>query len=482
MKKLRILDIISSPKFVLVIIFATFFFKGLFLVSAFPIFGGQDESRHYNTVQFLSEPKEKKWQILKQEEKQDKDDISTYRYSDEIKGASLTTNTDTLRGEIFNTIAFSSGSFGINEDFINQKPWQAINRIKGPDIVYDTQIYHQICSLIEKMFSNQSILVRFYLIRVLSVLLGMFFILISYLICKNVGFSNKHSLLITAIIAFQTKFSTYFAGINYDVLFIPMFALFTYAGILILKRGLNWKNTSLLILSVVVAILTKRTGSILLVAMIILLASQFWTNFRAANKKIQYAFYFLLAVSMVLASIYLDKYLPAKMTLKSVFDYLDKSLSIGRFALSSRTYWGTLDWTNNWFIGYVTNFIWLIQTFSFAGILLYLFGKKPLPKFLPEKNYVVFFIFMIIILQLGIRTADWSIFSQTGSLDLGTPGRYFLPNIISHLILVFTGLGTLFCHYRKEKWFDYSLLAALILMVSLTMYIIFDVVIYRFYL
>jgi hypothetical protein len=89
---------------------------------------------------------------------------------------------------------------------------------------------------------------------------------------------------------------------------------------------------------------------------------------------------------------------------------------------------------------------------------------------------------MLVILQLGIRTADWTVFKSTGSLDLGTPGRYFLPNITTHIILVFTGFGALFGYLKKEKYFNYSLLAGLILMMTFMLYIIFDVIILRFYL
>jgi 4-amino-4-deoxy-L-arabinose transferase-like glycosyltransferase len=354
-------------------------------------------------------------------------------------------------------------------------------------MVFGTQIYHQIGSLIEKAFSSQSILFRFYLIRIFSVLLGMLVILLSYLIAKTIGFSSKHALLLTAIISFQPKFSMYFAGINYDVLLIPMFVLFTWAGLLALKQGLNWKNLFLMLFSIVVAVLTKSTGYILAIPFAFLLTYLLFEKVRTKNKMIQYFSYILSFVAFVGLAFILKNHLPSQgnsigQILNSISNYLNKSLSIGRFGLSSRTYWGTLGWTNNWFMDNVTNLIWLIQAFSLAGLGIFFFGKGEKPSYLPEKKYVAFLIGMIIALQLGIRTADWSIFSQTGSLDLGTPGRYFLPNLPAHIILVFVGLGMLFAHFKKEKYLDYSLLAGLILMFAFSMYLIFDVIIFRFYL
>ncbi|GBE16714.1 hypothetical protein BMS3Abin15_00536 [bacterium BMS3Abin15] len=86
---------------------------------------------------------------------------------------------------------------------------------------------------------------------------------------------------------------------------------------------------------------------------------------------------------------------------------------------------------------------------------------------------------MIVVLQFGIRLADWRAFIRTGALELGTPGRYFLPNIIVHMAVVFTGLGVII---KKEKYFRNVLIGGLILMFSLSMYLIFDIIMPRFYL
>ena len=91
----------------------------------------------------------------------------------------------------------------------------------------------------------------------------------------------------------------------------------------------------------------------------------------------------------------------------------------------------------------------------------------------------MFFLLMVIALQAGIRFYDWKIFARTGALELGTPGRYFLPNMAAHIALLFTGLGMVF---RKKEYFDISLLVGLLLMFSFSLYLIFDVVMPRYYL
>ena len=159
-------------------------------------------------------------------------------------------------------------------------------------------------------------------------------------------------------------------------------------------------------------------------------------------------------------------------------NYLSKSLTLGRFALSSRTYWGSLGWFDGFVEKNFTDFVWTIQTLSAFGIILFLFSKKRL-AFLPPKKYVLFLIGMIVALQFGIRMADWKVFSETGKLILGTPGRYFLPNLVSHIALVFIGLGALL---RKESYFKNILSAGLILMFSFSLYLILNVIIPRYYL
>jgi 4-amino-4-deoxy-L-arabinose transferase-like glycosyltransferase len=296
------------------------------------------------------------------------------------------------------------------------------------------------------------------------------------------GFSAKSSLLLTAIIAFQPRFSIYTAAINYDALLIPLFTLFVLGGVLALKNGPNWKNVLLIVASVYLGILTKQTAYILLVGAVLLFAYLLYEKIKNKSRGVKYAACLLIVIGITVFSIYLKQHLIGNTDsfgdLKiSVSSYLSKSLTMGRFALSSRTYWGALGWVNNWFLDNLTNFIWYTQIVAAIGLVLFLILKKK-QAHMPEKKYIIFLIVMIALLQLGIRTADWIVFRQTGSLDLGTPGRYFLPNLAAHIILVFTGIGMLL---RKEKIFEWSLIIGLILMMTFMMYIIFDTIIFRYY-
>lgn len=514
MKNFQSLAFWKKPSVILALILAAFFLKGVFLVTLFPIFAGQDETKHFNSVGFLSEPRPITWSINKNIKK-NTDGMQKGNYTEEILETGKAVNFDEeIKGEIYNTPSFEKGFFGKNERTIDENNWKKYNE-DYPVSYAGNSLYHRIASTAKKLFGQQNILTDYFLIRIFSVLLGTLTVLFSYFIAKNIGFSAKHSLILTAIIAFQPRFSIYSAAINYDPLLILMFTLFTLGGVLALRQGLNWKNFLLIIASIYLGIQTKPTANILLVAAVLLFAYFAYEKIKNKNKNVRYAAYSLIIFAIIFFSLYLkNRFIGNAGSLgniaTSVKNYLSESLTMGRFGLSSRTYWGALGWTNNWFLDKATNIIWAIEAFSAMGIALLLIPKKYLlvtlnlarnlyrkltsyvkmPNyqsstyiekldFLPEKKYIIFLLGMLVLLQLGIRFADWIFFQQMGNIETGTPGRYFLPNLVAHIILVFTGLGMLL---RKKEYFEKSLIVGLILMMTFMMYIIFDVIILRYYL
>ena len=485
MEKIQlILNFCRKPRFILFLILSVFLLKGIFLAELYPALTGQDEARHYNTIQFISSPRVPVAQRIKRTEKNKDKLIEKYNFSQEITHSGQSIGLNDIRKGIYNTNTFIAGYNGGNETAVNSSHWKPLNYYYSPDIATPT-LYHTLASFIEKYFATSNILVRFYLIRIFSVLLGTLAVFLTYFIAKNSGFSQKNSLLLTAIVAFQPKFTMYFTNINYDVLLIPMFFLFTLSGVLILKNGLRWKNFSLLVLSVIIAMQAKGTGVILLGMSIFLIGYVIFTWLPQKNKLILRGFYALTFLAIIFLFNYFRKYLPLGGDLPSILQslskYMDKSLTMGRFAHSSRTYWGALTWVNNFFLQKTPEIVRWLEIFSAFGLIIFLFSKKKFSS-LPKKKFVIFFLAMIIALQLGIRSYDWNTFAHSGSLVLGTPGRYFLPNLASHLILFFVGLGTLFEIFKKKNPLEYSLVIGFITMFSFCFYIIFNVIILRFYL
>jgi hypothetical protein len=477
----------KKPGFVLFLILFSFFLREVFLASVFPIFSGQDEARHYNSIQYLAEPKEKNWKISKNKDSRTKKDFFTYNFSEEIQNTGNASGVSNTR-RTFDRMNFPAGSIGENENQITSKIWSQNNLNSPPDITgkRHQDLYHRLGLVIEKTFTNKDILTRFYLVRILSVILATLTLWISFFIFKNIGFAINQSLIITTIASFQPKFSSYMTNINYAPLMIFAFTGFTLGCVLILKNGINWKNGLLILISLIIGMLTKGTSVVMLPVPIVLLIILTWKKFK--NKKWNWKYLGLALIIIFIAVLVftwiynIKSFLPktergtiSEIT-TSLSEYLSESLP--KIDSSAKNYWGNLDWNRNDYSESFIRVIWIAEFFSALGIIWMLFSKNPLP-FLPEKKYLWFFLAMITSLQLGIRFYDWKIFSTLGTLELGTPGRYFLPTIASHMALVFAGLGMIL---RKEKYLNIALLSFLLLMFTFSMYLTFDVIIPRFYL
>ncbi|MBP9751312.1 MAG: DUF2142 domain-containing protein [Candidatus Moranbacteria bacterium] len=143
--------------------------------------------------------------------------------------------------------------------------------------------------------------------------------------------------------------------------------------------------------------------------------------------------------------------------LESIGKYLDKTMRQGEFRDTLLSYWGNFGWLDTPIPEWILSVINWIEIVGFVAVLMYLLApvlKKMdwiaavavLPRNdkvgrVPERKYLVFFLGMIISLQFAIRFYDWRVFDATGQVLIGQPGRYFLPNLIGHLVLVVVGVG-----------------------------------------
>ncbi len=552
---------VRSTRIILMVILLSFLIKGIFLVGVFPIFKGQDESRHYNTVQYLATNKSSDYKktvsadgkVVYDNPKQDKQDLSTYRYSEEIKEAALLTQHKQTRGTYYDKINFANSKNGIGE--VEFKRWQhsRTQRNYPPDIAHSAfgkggfSLYHWVVSKIEKLLSQKNIFIRYDVIRIISVLLGAITLLLAYKIFRLTRFSERQSLILTAIISFQPKLVTYFTNINYDVLLIPLWTWFIFVAVLVLKKGWNIWRVVMLGLILIGAIMTKPSALPLLGLVLFLIGMTFYQKLKKQKiKKISWLAIIIIMGAVVwigylllkkvgIVALFSDKYL------NSLGEYLNISLS--RVDGSSSNYWGAMRWSvSNLTMVYV-KLIWTIEWIAWFGLGLWIIGpwmkkvidsfakvkflqiwkkriltklshcpinislnkcpivtisvntylriKKQLQKnsfreFKNQKKYFWFMLLAIIFLQLAIRIADWKVFTGSGNLTLGTPGRYWLPNIVPHFVLLAMGLKivTGFFGNKKirEKYFEFSLLVFLILMILYWCYEVFDIIIPRFYL
>lgn len=479
----------KRSSFWLSVLLFVFIIKGVFLSVLFPFFQGPDEQIHYATIQHLAEPTEKTWTMRQREEKHINSDIATFNFSEETIRSAQLSQFDEVKFQSENTQAFSQSAIGFNENEIAQNKWKRYLDTYPANTSGTTSVYYLLGTQIEQALADQSILTRFFSVRLFSVILGAFVVLLTYLTARKVGLSPQNSLIAAALVAFQPMLSTSAAQVNIDIALILSFSIFIYAAISLLAKRLDWKYIALLIFSVVLGLFSKGPGIVLAVVAVPLFIFLAYQHFHIGKRRFFWSIFLLLSLFVVLTIIAVPKSYIASITnmnassrfdspLVSLGKYVDKTIGNRGFSVTHASYWGNFGWLDTRVSSGALNTIRNIEFIAFLGIIFFLLSKNPAP-YLPQKRYVIFFLGIIVALQLAIRFYDWRVFDATAQVLIGTPGRYFLPNIIPHILLIVTGLGYF---TRNKKQFDVILKTLLILSALFSLYAIINVIIPRYYL
>lgn len=498
---------IYASKIFLVTILSIFAMEGAILSFLMPIFQNPDEQVHYGTVQ--------QWTALKEQQQTtvyghivDGKDIRTSNLPKETVQTAVIARFDEIKFQKQNTQSFSGTSYGPGEDIALENEW---NRYvdTAPSAVSETKsVYYLLASWIERSLSDESIFTRIFSVRMLSVLFGVFVVLIAYLLARKIGFSETSSLAFSGIAAFQPMFGVTAAQVNIDIALVFSFSLFLYAGTCILGNGLNWKNALLAIIAAILGMVSKGPGLVLVAALYPLFA---WGAYRRLGIPWKRFLAYLTIATVVLAGIaflaapkgYLAGITSWKIQskfdspLKSMGKYLDKTMSGGELRETHASYWGNFGWLDTQMDSSVLDIVRYVEIVGLFGSILYivwpLLAKSRVAtllarlrlardsdiRWLPERKYIIFLLMMIFALQFAIRFYDWRVFDATGQLLIGTPGRYFLPNMLGHLVVVLVGIGFLLGNTIR---FDRLMKTGFIAMVLLEIYSIFWVIIPRYYL
>jgi 4-amino-4-deoxy-L-arabinose transferase-like glycosyltransferase len=514
----------------LTLILSLFLVKEVLLASLTPIFQGTDEPVHYATILSQNTP--------------------TPEYFTKIS--------DTVSIEASSFYFFEIASQKTNlQNFqdTRQGENQIINQETNTVSISNTPLsfYYTTSSAIVDFLESHDAQTKMLVLRIFSLFIGVFFVFLSYHIVRTIGFSQKASALFSATIAFQPMFSFMSAIVNIDVALFLAFALYTYFGVLLLRNGPSAKNILLLISSAVLGIAAKGPGIILIATTCILFGYILLRKYAPSPKKIlisagvlsilitgTIAFFaprdYLVKITKIGSSSKFDS------PFESIGKYLDKTMDTGELRDSSLSYWGNFGWLDTPIPEWILSVINWIEIIGFVAVLVYLLApvlkkKNWIPAFLPEslreslragagvtektddkigtrsldyarddkegddgmgwvpeRRYLVFFLGMILALQFAIRFYDWRVFDASGQVLIGQPGRYFLPNLIGHLVLVVVGIGLAVSWVKRwiaavatlprNDKIDFEMILKILAlaMILLQLYAIVNVIIPRYYL
>lgn len=479
----------ASRPFIWVPVTLVFFVLGSWLALLVPFFQGPDEQVHYATLQHWAEPEEKTWPITENREFNRSDDIRTYRFSEEVREAAHQMQFDEIKWQPTNTQSFSAQQDGPKESEILENDWKRYIDTYPANTSGAWSLYYWMGSKIEASFVDYPIFDRLFFARLLSVCIGALIVLIAFTSARQLGWSPTIATLFASLIAFQPMFLATSTVINIDILLVLAFSLFFSGAVLWISTGPTTRSVCLTFAAMLIGLFTKGPG-IVLIGLLFVLA--LFSLYRHYGKRCRDFFPYCLLAGFVIASL-LFIFIPAHILanflhlgttsvftspLESIGAYLEKTLTVGAITWTAMTYWGSFGWLDTNLPGLVLQIILAIETVSLFGLTWLFFDKAP-PHFLPRKAILLFALISIISLQLAIRFFDWRIFDTTSKILSGTPGRYFLPNIIPHLLLVVSGLGYFM---RTREAFQKLILALSASLFILTSYALWFVILPRYYL
>jgi len=457
----------------------------------FPFYQGPDEQIHYATLQHHSEPKEKTWDVTQDTHTVlDGSNISTFHLSEEILRSTKMNQFDEIKWQGENTASFVPNSFfGNDEIILNQSNFKRYIDIYPANTSTNTSYYYWITSVLERQFSDIDIIDRFFLMRLFSLFLLVGTFITTFIISRKIFVSSLEQTLFTLLVIFQPMLLATGTIVNIDIALIFGTSLFFLGALSILQKSSYW-NHLLIFAGLLIAFLGKAPGVAFapIAILLYLYLIQRKYHFEAKNI-VRFLFLALSSTTLLFCLLirqgffisFLNLGVPSKFSspLASLATYLDKTFGVDAFLRTHASYWGNFGWLDTKMHTSLLHSIAFIELVAWIGILLFIFSQKT-KNYLPKKAIIILSLGMIFFLQLAIRFYDWRVFDTTGKIVIGTPGRYFLPTLIPHLIILVTGLGFLI---TKNKTQFTTLLKALALsMILLCLYAVFDVIIPRYYL
>lgn len=473
------------------VFFGLFILLGMWQILLVPFFQGPDEQVHYATIQFWAEPKEKTWLREKDTDFFQNDDIRYWNFSEEVREAGYRLEFDHIKWQSENTPSFTPHSpYGPHEELITHNEWGRVITTIPENTSGTWSLYYLLGEKIETFFSNYSLFNRLFLLRAFSLSISLGTLLIAYLAARALGWAKTTALTFTALIAFQPMFLATSAIINLDILLFFAFSLFSLGAIRWLSDGPSISRFLILITAALIGIFTKGPGIVLIGLSGLLIGYSLYQRYQSIYRERFFAgaLITVLIIANILALItppeiltnflYFGKESSFSSPTESIASYLDETMSWSAFERTSLSYWGNFGWLDAAVPDFMLQVILAIEILALFGLMWLFLDQNP-PRFLPNKRILLFAFVSIIALQLAIRFFDWRVFDATGKILIGTPGRYFLPNILPHILLVVSGLG----YWLGTKECFQSLLRLLaLLMFLLTLYCSWFIILPRYYL
>lgn len=467
------MNFVRKNKLIILILLITLL-KGVIWSYATPLFQAPDEQVHYASVQYYAEPagyEPKSYDFPL--EKTDMFNLRSQNLSPELMNFLNKTQFDKVRFHKEKAMDFRLSSIdGIYESDIRQNSLSRFVEHYPAWVIHYDAPYYQAIAGIENMIGSKSIIDRVSLERFFSVILLAVFVLFTYLMVRELGFSETVSALIAGAVSFQSMLTFITSSINIDALLIAGFGVLLYGAVRFLKNGAEGIAMACVIIGAIASYFTKPSGYfafaviLLLIILFFLRQTKVRLQMSSLQKLVFYSIFSVITVTLGWAFFTLyesvkARYFPGNQSLSLLPDYIRHQLSYNVLYGHSTFYWGNFGWLDTPISQPLIWIIWIFLVTGFAGTIFY-FGRNIYHwKSIKDKDklflYEVAFLALIVLgFSFMIHAVNFQQVNPNNVTDesgaIAIQGRYFFPVMGAKIFLIFWGLATLTrALYNKAK-------------------------------
>ena len=444
------------PKLLKLLLIAAFF-NALVWIVLIPVWQYPDEQAHFAQVQNLAE--------LGVSSTGKADTSEEIAISEKIFGTErdgFGNNRYTYHPE-FN-IDYSDTNEGLFENYIESLDKSSRANLIKKEATHNPPLYYFLGSLFYKVFDWEDLFTRVYAVRLMSAILFLTTIFISYKIALIIFKNRLLQIILPTLVAFKPMLVFSSTGVLPDPLTNLLFTLVIYLSLKILYWGIGMK---IIIKSTVVIILGILTRQQFLISFPVILLS---IIYRLVIDRVINKIFFLLFASVLVLVYFLSFVIPsffnshipkipevgrpnlALILNKNFIDHATQTLKHTYFEVMP-WYWGVFRWLSFTLPPVIYQIISRLVLFTLIGVIIKVSASIIRRKVTGLDKALYFMIIFSIFYFAALLVWDYYFRLQYG-FSFGIQGRYFFPTVIAHLSIILIGFVALFEYIFKKyaKW------------------------------
>lgn len=453
--------------------------KALVWISVVPIWHTPDEQAHFATIQNFAEG------VIKPSYKgltHSEELIISERFLDTERG-SKRRNKFTFNPNY--KIEYVTGAVGKHEEEIKNLAKSTRTNMLEKEMASYYPLYYQAGKVIYQIFYNFDLLTRVFVVRLFSIFPILGVTLLSYLAAKEIFPKEKYlHLTVPILTSFHPMMTFLNAGVTNDGLNIFLFTAFIYFSILSIKKGLDFKN--LVAFSIILGLgqITRPQFLIALPLFAVVFIYDFFVHKRSLVQAFAKILVFIPIVIVTGGWFTLQKalgnffeqgvplpYFETPQTATSVNLSFITHLKNSLIQTDQQTfywYWGVFKWLSLVYPAVVNQILKGITVISAIGGFFWVLKVIKSKDFSKTTTTIVFLLVTSIFFVLNIFFVDWR-HIVTNGFSLGVQGRYFLPTVLAHMILLTVGMLVL-VPAKFQRYISFVLSLAMIILNSFALF------------